>query len=89
MRSDAWPAGMAALGPTANFCADAITVRLSEEQRTTSARCEHFGPWPNSDFVPSGPEASSTIRSQLRMSAGTRETLILGSSTSSNLWHSE
>jgi hypothetical protein len=31
-------------GPTANFCADAITVRLSEEQLTTSARCEHFGP---------------------------------------------
>jgi len=34
----------AARGPTANFCADATTVRLSEEQRTTSARCERFGP---------------------------------------------
>jgi hypothetical protein len=34
---------MSAQGPTANFCADAITVRLCEEQRTTSPRCEHFG----------------------------------------------
>jgi hypothetical protein len=34
-------------GSTANLRADAITVRLSKEQRTTSTRCEHFGPWPD------------------------------------------
>jgi hypothetical protein len=33
-----------AFGPTVNCCADAITVRLPDEHRTTSVRCEHFGP---------------------------------------------